>query len=94
MIVLRIEHPVPDFDAWKRTFDSDPARREEGGVRAYRVIRPVNDPNFATVDLEFDERATAEAFLDRLKDLWRTAEGKVMRAPQTKLLEVLEQVTY
>jgi hypothetical protein len=24
MPILRIEHPVPDFDAWKTAFDSDP----------------------------------------------------------------------
>jgi hypothetical protein len=94
MIVLRIEHPVPDFDAWRRAFDSDPARREQGGVRSYRVLRPIDDPNFAVVDLEFDDRARAEAFLERLKDLWRTAEGKVMRAPQARIFEALEQVAY
>ncbi len=24
MQIVRIEHPVPDYDAWKRAFDSDP----------------------------------------------------------------------
>ena len=24
MHILRIEHPVPDFNAWKRAFDGDP----------------------------------------------------------------------
>ena len=25
--ILRIEHPVPDYDAWKEAFDSDPISR-------------------------------------------------------------------
>ena len=28
MHILRIEHPVPDYDAWKQAFDSDPIGRE------------------------------------------------------------------
>jgi hypothetical protein len=27
MHILRIEHPVPDYDAWKQAFDSDPLNR-------------------------------------------------------------------
>ena len=27
MHILRIEHPVPDYDAWKEAFDSDPISR-------------------------------------------------------------------
>jgi hypothetical protein len=35
MPMLRIEHRVPDFDGWKHAFDSDPAGREQAGVRRY-----------------------------------------------------------
>ena len=63
MAILRIEHPVPDFDAWKAAFDSDPVGRQRGGVRRYRVLRPVDDPNFVLVDLEFDSSSEAESFL-------------------------------
>ncbi len=44
MHVLRVEHGVSDYDAWKRAFDSDPIGREAGGVRAYRVLRAADDP--------------------------------------------------
>jgi hypothetical protein len=27
MYILRIEHPVSDYDAWKAAFDSDPIGR-------------------------------------------------------------------
>jgi hypothetical protein len=40
MYILRIEHPVPDYDTWKASFDSDPIGRERSGVRRYRILRP------------------------------------------------------
>jgi hypothetical protein len=45
MPILRIEHPVADFDAWKAAFDGDPLGREQSGVRRYRVLRSVDDPS-------------------------------------------------
>ena len=35
--ILRIEHTVPDFDAWKKAFDSDPLGREKvyAATRSY-----------------------------------------------------------
>ncbi len=47
MHILRIEHPVPDYDAWKEAFDSDPIGREPSGVRRYRILRPNDDPNYS-----------------------------------------------
>jgi hypothetical protein len=32
--ILHIEYSVPDFDGWKKTFDSDPLGREKSGVHA------------------------------------------------------------
>ena len=46
MYILRIEHPVSNFDGWKQAFDSDPVGREKSGVRRYRVLRPVDDANY------------------------------------------------
>ncbi len=51
---MRIEHPVPNFEGWKEAFDSDPVGRERSGVRRYRISRAVDDPNFVTIDLDFD----------------------------------------
>jgi len=36
MPILRIEHPVPDFDAWKKTFDSDPLNRLSSNLGCHR----------------------------------------------------------
>jgi hypothetical protein len=43
MYVLRIEHSVPDYEGWKRAFDSDPLGRKKSGVRQYRVLRAVDN---------------------------------------------------
>lgn len=91
MITVRIEHPVPDFSGWKRAFDGDPAHRRESGVRSYRVQRPIDDPKFVIVDLEFDDLATAQAFLEVMKGIWRQVEGAVMNAPRARICETVEQ---
>jgi hypothetical protein len=61
MYILRIEHPVSDYDAWKAAFDSDPISRERSGVRRYRIMRSTDDPSQVMIDLEFDSLGEAEA---------------------------------
>ncbi len=94
MVILQIEHPVPSFDGWKKAFDSDPVGREKGGVRGYRVMRPVDNPNFAMIDLEFDNLGIAEAFLESLRALWSNVEGTVMMNPQVRIVEIVERLDY
>ena len=65
MTLLRIEHPVRDFAAWKRTFDSYAERRQSGGVHHYQVLRLADDPNFVLIDLAFGSREAAERWLER-----------------------------
>ena len=90
MYILRIEHPVPSFEGWKRAFDSDPVSRRKSGVRRYRVMRPIDDPDYAMVELEFETRREAEAMHDRLRRLWSSVEGRVMSSPQVRLVELVE----
>jgi hypothetical protein len=94
MTVLRIEHPVPDFAAWKAAFDSDPVGRERGGVTGYRILRPVDDPDYALIDLDFDTADDAEAFLALLRGLWQRVEGEIMREPRARILDVVEGKEY
>lgn len=91
MPILQIEHPVRDFDSWKAAFEADPVGRERGGVRGYRILRPVDDPGYVAVDLEFETVAEAESFLAALRELWRRAEaeGLIVR-PQARIVEVAE----
>ncbi len=69
MIILQIEQPVPNFEGWKTAFDSDPVGRQQSGVRRYRILRPVNNPNFAIIELEFDTLGQAEALLAALRNV-------------------------
>lgn len=94
MPILQIEHPVPDFDAWKQAFDSDPIGRERSGVRRYRVLRPIDDPQYVMVDLEFDSSREAEACLAALRTLWRRVEGRIMESPRARIVEAVETKEY
>lgn len=94
MPILQIEHPVPDYEGWKRAFDSDPIGRERSGVRRYRILRPVDDPKFVMVDLEFDSLSEAEACLAALRTLWKRVEGQVMNSPRTRIVETVERKEY
>ena len=76
MYILRIEHPVPDYDAWKAAFDSDPIGRERSGVRRYRVLRATDDPNYVMIDLEFDSASEAEAVKAALGDVESTVQAR------------------
>lgn len=90
MPILRIQHSVPDFDGWKRAFDSDPMGRQASGVRRYHIQRSVADPNFVMVDLVFDNLAEAERMLERLRGLWAGPGGAVMRNPDAWIVDTIE----
>jgi hypothetical protein len=94
MHVLRIEHAVADYDAWKEAFDSDPVGREQGRVRRYRILRPTDDRKYVLIDLEFDDAGSAEAFLARLRELWARVEGTIMESPQARIAEAVEGDEY
>ena len=94
MHILRIEHPVPDFDAWKQAFDSDPVGRKKLGVRRYRVLRPTDDPKYVMVDLEFDTAREAETLLAALRVVWGQVEGRIMQKPRARIVEAVETREY
>jgi hypothetical protein len=92
MHILRIEHAVPDYGAWKKAFDSDPLGRQRSGVRRYRVLRPIDDARYVMVDLEFDTLAQAEATHRALRQVWGQVEGKVIEKGSARIVEVTEAV--
>ncbi len=94
MVTLQIEHPVPSYAGWKQAFDSDPVGRQQSGVRRYRVLRPVDNPNFVMIELDFDSLGEAEAMLAALRALWGRVEGTVMSNPQVRLAEIMEAGEY
>ena len=96
MFIVQIEHPVPNFDAWKQAFDSDPVGRERSGVRRYQVLRPIDNPNYVMIDLDFDSARAAEAFLAAMREVWRSpkAAPALAGSPQTRIVEVVESKEY
>jgi hypothetical protein len=97
MFILRIEHPVPDFDAWKKEgFDNDPLGREQGGVRRHRILRAIEDPNYVMIDLEFDSSSEAEAFLAALRDMWDRVQDRFgwKESPRARIVEAVESKDY
>ncbi|HEY7781370.1 MAG TPA: hypothetical protein VIC85_14270 [Ktedonobacterales bacterium] len=94
MPTLRIEHPVPDYEGWKRAFDSDPVGRERSGVRRYQILRSVDDPNYVLIDLEFATKSEAEALLAAMRAVWNRVEGQVMWNPQARIVETVETREY
>ena len=94
MIILQIEHKVPNFDGWRKAFENDPIGRKQSGVNRYTVFRPKEDPNYVIVHLEFDSLDKAQSTLAALQKLWQKVEGTVMVNPQTRFLDVVESHDY
>jgi hypothetical protein len=94
MVVVRIEHPVADYEAWKGAFDADPADRRGSGVRRYRILRATDDPNTVMVDLEFDTESEAEAMLASLREVWGRVQGTLISDPRGRIVDVVETTEY
>ena len=90
MPTVRIEHAVPNFDQWKRAFDSDPVGRKASGVRRYQVLRAQDDPNLVMIDLDFDSVAEADAFLRAMEKIWAGPAKAVMQNPSARVANLVE----
>jgi hypothetical protein len=89
MPTLHIEHPITDFETWSGAFNRFADARRQAGVRSHRVHRPIDDPNYVLVDLDFDTTEAAEAFLGFLTTtVWATPENSPALAgtPRTRIL--------
>ena len=91
MPVVRIEHSVPSFDKWKEAFDRDPADRKGSGVRRYQILRLQNEPNYVMIDLEFDNTAEAEAFVQKMQRIWDGPAKGVMLNPRARIADFVEE---
>ena len=97
MHVLQIEHPISDFGTWRAAFDRFSDKRQQSGVRRHRVFRPVEDPNYVALDLEFESEGDAEAFLGWLRrEVWSSREASPALAgdPQTRIARVMDSQEY
>lgn len=90
MYTLQIEHGIKDFGMWKAAFDRDPVNRAASGVVTHRIGRPVDDPHYVVVELDFNNRREAEQLLANLADnVWNSpADSPALNgAPQTRIVE-------
>jgi hypothetical protein len=94
MPTVQIEHAVRDYDGWKAAFDRDPAGREASGVRRYRIGRPVDDHRYVLVELDFETRDAAEAFVATMQGIWRRVDGTVIVNPQVRIVDWIEVASY
>jgi len=94
MTILHIEHPVPNYEAWKVAFDADPVGREKSGVRRYRILRAIDDPNYVMIDLEFDTEGEAEALLASMRVIWDRVQGTLISSPRARIVESVETTEY
>jgi hypothetical protein len=92
MPTLRIDHAVPSFDLWKQAFDSDPAGRKGSGVRSYRISQAIDDPNYVTIDLDFDTVAEARGLLATMEQVWAGPGKAFMVDPRAHIVETVENV--
>jgi hypothetical protein len=94
--ILQIEHPIRDFATWKSAFDRDPARREASGVRRYQIYRPIDNPAYVAVDLEFDSHDAATAFKQALETVWRSPEAAPALGgpPRARIVDMVETKVY
>jgi hypothetical protein len=94
MPILYIEHPVADFDGWKRNaFDADPIGRAKSGVRRHRISRRADDPNYVFIEMEFDTMAEAEAMHIAVRGLWGNPLVEI-GTPTARIVEIVEEKEY
>ncbi|MET0864543.1 MAG: hypothetical protein ABWZ98_09445 [Nakamurella sp.] len=94
MVTVRIEHPIQSFEGWKAAFDRDPVDRRGSGVRRYHIFRPVDDPAFVMIDLEFDSRTQASTFIGAMRRVWASPQAApgLGGQPRAVITESVEDV--
>jgi len=63
-------------------------------VRRYQILRPVDNPNYVMIQLEFDTANDADALLNAMRAVWSRVEGTIMMNPKAQIVEVVETKEY
>jgi hypothetical protein len=90
MFTLSIEHTISDFPTWKQAFDQFAPQRQKAGVLSHRIRRPVGDPHYLVIELDFQARENADNFRQFLHNsVWanRDASPALVGAPASRILE-------
>ncbi len=72
--VLRIEHPVDNFERGHQAFNGDPVGRERGGVRRCRIVHASDDEDYVLIDLESSPPKAAATLMSSLRAIWKRVE--------------------
>ena len=90
MPTLHIEHAISDFATWSEAFRRFESARRGAGVRGARIQRPIEDPNYVIVDLDFDTVDEAAAFQRFLESrVWSDPANSpaLVGSPRARILE-------
>ncbi len=90
MVTLHIEHPITDYGTWRAAFSRFSTARVHAGVVGERVTRPVDDPRYIVVALDFDSVEQAVSFREFLEThVWSStaASPGLAGRPRTAILE-------
>jgi hypothetical protein len=90
MRTLHIEHEITDLETWVAAFNRFAEARRDAGVRSERVQRPVDNPSYVVIDLDFDTAEDAGGFLGFLENqVWKIRENSpgLAGTPETMILE-------
>ncbi len=92
MIVVAIQHPVADYDAWKAVYDE----RNPGtfGAIFARVNRSVGDPNLVVVVAGFESVEAANGMIESPDLKAAMDRAGVTAAPRIEIFEESEVVQY
>ena len=93
MVTLHIEHRIIDYVTWRAAFDGFAAARAQAGAFGEHVARPVDDPRYIVIALDFESAPQAVAFRDFLEaHVWSspTASPGLDGHPRTMILEPVE----
>jgi hypothetical protein len=89
MATLHIEHPISDLPTWLGAFSRFREARQRAGVRAERVLQPVDDDRYIYVSLDFDsveQAATFQNFLETRVWTSREASPALAGTPRARVL--------
>ena len=91
MATLHIEHAISDFEVWQQAFTRFDGARQQAGVRSHHVRRPIDDPQYVVIDLDFDTVEQAERFRTFLhENVWSSPANSpaLVGPPETKILQL------
>jgi hypothetical protein len=95
MTTLVIEHPVVDFEAFKKLWDEDRTKRASLGVRSYRIFRPLDDDHYVTLHYELDDVSQAEKMAAALRTMFESGPlGKIIFNPEFRIYDEVDSGTY